>query len=473
VPVTRRIDADYETQWLFPPSLEDLVPEDHPARFIRAFVDSLDLESLGFQVEPAATGRPGYAPGLLLKICMYSFLNRIRSLREMEKACREHLSLLWLTGGHQPDHNALWRFWRDHREALRAVSQEVVKVAWRSELVGVVLHAVDGTKLRAAGSTTKVVGPEQIERLLRQAEVSFGQMDGELAASAQEDLFGGYRLPEELTDRDRLRERIERAREADGQSRPRHPGEPEAALMRCEGGRIELAYNAQAVVDADSGLVVSHEVTTEASDNHQLVPRLDQVREELGRVADDTVADGGYASGRGLAEAEAKQFSVTVRLPEEVQKRDDHPYGAAHFSYDRQRDVCICPRGEELSFIRERIKPDRGYAVREYRCGSFRSCPVRELCSKDRQGRRIEIAPHHEALVRQRERQNDPGGRQRLARRKVIVEPVFARAKHLLGYRRLTRWGLDGARTEWALICAVLNLQKLMANWRQGQLTLS
>src|SRR5512137_2491746 len=103
------IAPDYGQQFLFPPALEDWIPADHPARFLREFVDQLDLETRGF-VLPAAAGRPPYAPSLLLKIWLYGYFHRIRATRKLEAACREHLSLLWLSGLHQPDHNSLWRF---------------------------------------------------------------------------------------------------------------------------------------------------------------------------------------------------------------------------------------------------------------------------------------------------------------------------------------------------------------------------
>jgi len=69
---------------LLPEAVDDYVGSDNPVRFIDAFVDGLDLVEAGFErVQPKATGRPGYAPGDLLKlyiyIYIYGYLNRVRS----------------------------------------------------------------------------------------------------------------------------------------------------------------------------------------------------------------------------------------------------------------------------------------------------------------------------------------------------------------------------------------------------------
>ena len=130
------IAPDYGQQFLFPPALEDWVPVDHPARFLREFVDQLDLTALGFGLPVAVEGRPPYAPSLLLKIWLHGYFHRIRSTRKLETACREQLSLLWLTGLIQPDHNSLWRFWRDHKKALRTLFKQTVQLALQTGCVG-------------------------------------------------------------------------------------------------------------------------------------------------------------------------------------------------------------------------------------------------------------------------------------------------------------------------------------------------
>ena len=111
----------YKT-WLLPPSLDELIPQDHPVRFVAAFVDALDREAwaeLGIGLDGEALGAPCYHPRALLSVWLYGFMTGVRSSRKLEAACRDQMSYLWLTGWQHPDHNTLWRFYREHRDTMR------------------------------------------------------------------------------------------------------------------------------------------------------------------------------------------------------------------------------------------------------------------------------------------------------------------------------------------------------------------
>src|SRR5215813_9262381 len=95
---------------LLPASLEDYIHIDNPVRVIEAFVAALDLRALGFAVIPAATGRPGYHPAMLLKMYLYGYLNRIQSSRRLERECQRNIELMWLTGRLAPDFKTIADF---------------------------------------------------------------------------------------------------------------------------------------------------------------------------------------------------------------------------------------------------------------------------------------------------------------------------------------------------------------------------
>jgi transposase len=184
--MSQLVALNYGQQFLFPPSLEDWVAADHPVRFLREFVEQCDLPALGFVTPAASQGRPPYAPSLLLKIWLYGYYFGLRSTRKLEAACRDHLPLLWLSGLHAPDHNSLWRFWRDHKEALRALFKETVQVALSAGCVGLALQALDGTRIQAAASGYSGWSKEQMEKLLAALDAALDETELKIVAENDE-----------------------------------------------------------------------------------------------------------------------------------------------------------------------------------------------------------------------------------------------------------------------------------------------
>jgi transposase len=106
---------DRSQSTLFPERLDDYICEDNPVRVVEAFVEELDLGTLGFDgVEPEATGRPAYHPATLLKIYIYGYLNRIQSSRRLEREAQRNLELIWLTGKLMPDFKTIADFRKDN-----------------------------------------------------------------------------------------------------------------------------------------------------------------------------------------------------------------------------------------------------------------------------------------------------------------------------------------------------------------------
>lgn len=459
------IAPDYEQEFLLPPALEEWVPRDHPARFLREFVDSLELAALGFAQPACQDGRPPYAPSLLLKIWLYGYVQRIRSTRKLEAACREHLSLLWLTGMIQPDHNSLWRFWRTNQAALREVFKQTVQVAVRSGCVGLALQALDGTKIAAAASSRTGWSQEHMEKLLAALDPALATTELEiLGQNADADLSPGYRLPAGLAERAALREQIKAGLAqlaADGR-RHYHPVEPETRRMKTSEGN-RYAYNAQAVRDAKAGIIAAADVIREETDSGQLAPMITQAQANLGVAAThvETLADTGYGAGADLQAAAAQNQTVLVPPAAGAPARDK-PYASQHFHYDEAARTVTCPQQRTLDH--EGHTTHDGRPVERYRC-RHHDCPVRADCTRDPKGRQIEVHPHTPLVQAMRARLREPAAQARYARRAGIAELGFARIKQHDAFRRFTVWGLMAARTQWALVCAAANLRVLYQAW--------
>lgn len=455
---------------MFPPTLEDLLPAGHPARLVREFVEAIDLKELGFGTRAGDLGRPNYSASLLIKVVLYGYMNRIRSCRGLERACMNDIGMVWLTGMNYPDHTTLWRFWNDNRAAIRKLFGQLLQIVASADLVGMVMHAVDGTKILSQASETEGWHRSSLQEKLKKVENAIDEIlqQTEQAGSSS---GGENRLPEQLQERQQLREMIQTQLKQLDEKQQDHlqPKDEDARVMKC-GARKKFAYNAQAVVDQQSKLIVAADVVTDESDNYQLVPMIEQVRENLGEVAEQTTGDGGYLATVGLAEAEEKGFPVLVNLPESVTGTEDQPYHASRFVYDAEKDQCICPRGEVLPFDskkpRDKAVP---YEVGVYRCQSYESCPVRWQCSSSKTGRTVQIHPNHDALVRQREKLKDEIMRAILKQRGATVEPVFGWVKEAMGFRRWTVRGRDKVKTQWLLLCTAMNLLRLHKHWIAGK----
>jgi transposase len=365
------IAPDYGQVFLFPPALEDWVGPDHPARFLREFVDQLDLVALGFVMPAATEGRPGYHPSLLLKIWLYGYFHRIRSTRKLEASCRDHVPLMWLSGLIAPDHNSLWRFWDNNKKALRAIFKQTVQLAINTGAVGFALQALDGTKIQAACSGPKGWRKKYMEQLQAQLDAALEQI--EVQVVEENTKATEYRLPEGLAQRQALREEIKKGLaqlENDGRNHY-HPAEPQARRMKT-GDTNRYAYNAQAIADEKEKIIVACEVTQEETDNDQMVAMIEQAGENLGQANTAqtvTLADSGYGNGAELQAANDKGYEV-LAPPAEGKPAQDNPYARQHFNIDPVAGKVICPQGKQLDYEGKTTKRGQIAAIaRTVQCG--------------------------------------------------------------------------------------------------------
>ena len=143
---------DRSQSTLFPESLEDYIAEDNPARVVDVFVEGLDLAKQGFSgAQPEATGRPSYHPGVLFKLYIYGYLNRVQSSRRLERESQRNVELMWLLNRLTPDFKTIADFRRDNGEAIRKVCKEFVLLCRRLKLFTDGIVAIEVRRLREEG----------------------------------------------------------------------------------------------------------------------------------------------------------------------------------------------------------------------------------------------------------------------------------------------------------------------------------
>src|SRR5947209_9358910 len=165
--------ADRGQTTLLPECLGDWVEDSNPVRAVDVFVEALDLTDLGFDgVQPLATGRPAYHPGVLLKLYIYGYLNRVQSSRRLEREAGRNLEVMWLTGRLVPDHKTIADFRKDNSLAIRKVCARFVALCRELGLLTTASVAIDGSKFKAVNNRDKNFTRAKMERRLAQIEES-------------------------------------------------------------------------------------------------------------------------------------------------------------------------------------------------------------------------------------------------------------------------------------------------------------
>ena len=170
--------------WLLPPTLEELVPVDHPVRYVAAFVDELDRAAwceLGVAPDGAAVGAPAYQPRVLVGVWLAGFMDGVRSSRKLEQACRDRLPSRWLTGWQHPDHHTLWRCDRAHRQAMRHLLKRPVRTAVEAGLVDLAVQAVDGTRVAGRAARERTLDPAALAGLVERTAIAIDDLEAQNA----------------------------------------------------------------------------------------------------------------------------------------------------------------------------------------------------------------------------------------------------------------------------------------------------
>lgn len=456
-----------EQTTLFPERLEDWISEDHLVRVVDLFVDELDLAALGFHRHVAApTGRPGYHPAVLLKLFIYGYLNQIPSSRRLEREAGRNVELMWLTGRLAPDHKTIADFRRENGAAIRRTCAEFVELCRRIGVLKGGCVAVDGSKFKAVNNrdrnftrakiTSRLAHLEkEVGRYLEEAERADRQETGAARAEKVAHLAGRYhRVRLEMDRMVRLRRELETS--PDGQISLTDPDARAMATRAQHSGHV--GYNVQSVVDAETHLIVTHEVTNQGHDRDQLAAMAREAKAALQRHELHILADKGYFSGAELLACHEQGITATVPRADTSGSRVHGRYVKADFVYDPDADIYRCPAGETLSY-RSTVE-QQGLRMRSYRTTACPACPLRSRCTtgKERRIKRWE----HEHLVEAADARRRDASAPMMTRRSTVEHP-FGTIKAWMGHTHFLTRRLVNVRTEMALNVLAYNMKRMIS----------
>jgi transposase len=367
---------DPEQVLLMSPVLADWVPEGDLAHFVSDLVgDALDLSAI-YASYDEVRGFPPYDPRLMVKLLVYGYANGVCSSRKLERATHSDVAIRMLCAGQHPDYRSIARFRARHLDALSELFVQALRLCSKAGLVKLGSLALDGTKLRANASRRKAMSYERMTKKESQLEVEIAGLrvraralleQAEATDAAEDDLYGadmrGDELPAELARREtrlavlreakaeleaEAKQREEDRREAmraEGRE-PRDPRggrdafapkpeaqrkftDPDSKIMKASDGAFHQSFNAQAIVDSGSQVIVVAELSNMAPDCPQLAGALDQLEENLAAIdarlpADATMsADAGYLSAENIATTTAHGLDAHIATGR--QKHSDPP----------------------------------------------------------------------------------------------------------------------------------------------------
>jgi transposase len=442
--------VDRQTGFLLPPSVDEWLPQRHLARFVVEVIDGLDLRELIGSYR--GSGSASYHPAMLLGLLVYGYATGVFSSRKLERATYDSVAFRFIAANDHPDHYTIATFRRRFLPEIEGLFVKVLLLAREMGVLNLGTVALDGTKIHANASRHRALSYEHAGKLEAQLKAEVAVLLAKAEAADTADVPDGMSIPEELERREerlkklaeartkiaaRASERLAReqaeyeakiaAREAKAKARGKKPGGkppvPPAAgpgptdqinltdeasrIMPVAGGGFEQCYNAQALVTADSLLVVAGDVVQAANDKQQLEPMLGKLATlpaDLGRP-ETILGDNGYFGAANVTACAAAGIEPLLALG----RASHHP------SLD------------------ERFAP-------------------------------APPAPHNPTpLEAMAHRLATPEGKKLYGRRKHTPEPVFGIIKSVLGFRQFLLRGLNKVRGEWSLVTMAWNMKRIFA----------
>jgi transposase len=436
-----------DQSFLFPPSPRDWLPENHLVYFLLDVLPQMNLQPILQPYQTEERGQPPFHPTMLVTLLLYGYATGVFSSRRLMARCETDAAFRVIVGEDIPDFRTISDFRKRHLTALADLFVEVLKLCATAGLVKVGRIALDGSKVKANASRHKAMSYDYMlkeeQRLKKEIKALLAQ--AEEADQAEDKTYGrdrrGDELPEELARRQSRLKKIReakaaleaeareqaRAAEAERQQQGKPPSgqdpeqakpepkaqynftDPESQIMKVSNKGWDQCLNTQVVVN-EHQIIVAADVTGETNDKQQVQPMIEQTQQNV------------MAAG------------VMEKVKEAV--ADSGFYSEANVEYLEGQDI-------DPYIATERLKHHEQIAAPRGRC-------PKGLTAKQRMARKLRTKK----------------GRERYARRKGMVEPVFGQIKQGRGFRQFLLRGKKQMRSEWRLVSLTHNLLKL---WRHEQ----
>jgi len=441
------ISVDRQTSYLFPPSVEDWLPENHLARFIVEVIDRLDLTELTRQY--AGRGSAAHHPAVLLGLLIYGYTTGVPSSRKIERASYDSVAFRYIAANTHPDHDTLASFRRRCGAQFEQLFVQVLLLAREMGMLKLGKISVDGSKIKANASKHSALSWGHLKKIEQQLQQEVQQLMALAESEDRQKVPDGMDVPQEIARRqERLtaldeakRKLASRAQEREAQERAEYAAkmakrqakratgkkptgkdpEPPTGGGPRDGDQVNLTdeqsrimkvgsgfdqcYNAQAAVDIGSMLIVGSFVTQAGNDSQQVKPMLEVLarqREQLGE-ASHFVADTGYFSAANVQACEQAGLVPLIAM-----KRDQHHQPV----WERFAEPPPVPHGADaVTTMAHRLKTGNGRDI--------------------------------------------------YALRKQTIEPVFGIIKHVMKFRQFLVRGLKNVGHEWNLVALAWNLKRM------------
>lgn len=492
---------------LFPRTLDDAIPDDHPVRVLDELLDLCDFSQFEAQYH-GSLGQPPYPPRTLVKIWLYALTCGLRSSRTVANALQYSVDFMWLAHGFTIGHVTLSNFRKNFGEPLKDIFRQLIRFAFAAGITRINLVTFDGTRVKANNSRRNTLTAAGLEKQIAKLEQEIEDYLKTIEQADEQDdpQLGTADVDSPLADRQQRKRMLEevkaRVAEMDAERRRRKGkamedapaqmpmADPDSRLLLNKEGGAAPNYTPTTVVDVESDLILSADVLNAGNEHPSLVPALQQIEADFDVRPAAVLTDGLNGTGQNMAALEgsgtelyspvaepatsgpnpAERHDPTQPVPEEqwdqLPRTSQGILDRSCFLYDAEQDVYYCPAGQRLPYEQTVQREVSGEKLRArlYRCQACAGCPLADRCLSrhTKHGRTVRRDPYTPHRERHAAKMATSEAQEVYKQRLHPGETPFAHIKHLMGLRQFLLRGLEQVRTEWRWACTAYNVKKLI-----------